>query len=77
MAPPGRVFTIDRVATMLNEEVAWLEDIALEMEPEDGCLSVWGTDDEIATTAFTPSGVEYLKGLIEPYKARRPPRATE
>lgn len=56
---------------MLTEEVAGREDNALDTEPEEGCLSVW-TDDEIRTTAFTRSGVEHLKELVEPYKAPWP-----
>ncbi len=39
---PSFVFTIARVAKMLDEDEAWLQEIALEMEPEDGCLAVWG-----------------------------------
>lgn len=38
MAAPSFVFTIARVAIMLGEDEAWLEEIALEMEPEDGRL---------------------------------------
>jgi hypothetical protein len=33
---------ITRVAKMLDEDEAWLQEIALEMEPEDGRLAVWG-----------------------------------
>lgn len=43
---------------MLGEDQAWLEEIALAMEPEDGCLDVWDIDDDSAITAFTPDGVE-------------------
>jgi hypothetical protein len=77
MPAPSHVFTIARVAQMLGEDEAWLEDIAIEMGPEDGHLGVWGTDDDIAITAFTPDGVEYLKELIELYKAQRPPRSSK
>ena len=52
MAAPSSVFTISRVAEMLGEDEEWLHDIALEMEPEDGCLIVWGTGDQ-STTVFT------------------------
>ena len=74
MAAPSYVLTIARVARMLDEDEAWLEKIAAEMEPEDGCLSVWGIDEDIAVTAFTPRGVEHLKELVDLYKAQRPPR---
>jgi hypothetical protein len=59
MAAQSSVFTITRVAKMLGEDQAWLEEIALTMEPEDGCLDVWDIDD-IAITAFTPDGVENI-----------------
>ena len=38
---------------MLGEDEALLEDIASDMDPEDGCLSVMDLDDEVSTTAFT------------------------
>ena len=45
MAAPSYVFTIARVAEMLGEDEDWLQTIADDMEPEDGCLRVCGTDD--------------------------------
>lgn len=65
MAAPSCVFTITRVARMLDQDEAWLEEIALDMEPEDGRLWICDLDDDIAVTAFTPFGVESLKELIE------------
>jgi hypothetical protein len=68
MAAPGAVFTIARVAKMLGEDEDWLWDVALEMDPEDGCLTVYDVDDE-GTSAFTSFGIENLKELIEIHKA--------
>jgi hypothetical protein len=68
MAAPSAVFTIARVAKMLGEDKDWLWDVALEMEPEDGCLTVYDVDDD-GTTAFTSFGIENLKELIEIHKA--------
>ena len=68
MAAPGAVFTIARVAEMLGEDIDWLLGIALEMDPEDGCLTVYDLNDE-GTTAFTTFGIENLKWLIEIHKA--------
>ena len=56
MAAPGAVFTIARVADMLGEDVDWLSDVALEMDPEDGCLTVHDIDDE-GTPAFASFGI--------------------
>ena len=65
MAAPSYVYTIRRVARMLNEDVDRLEEIALNMEPEDGCLSILDLDDDVSTTAFTADGVENLKELLD------------
>jgi hypothetical protein len=55
---------LDRLVAELAEqhgfETGWtipanMRDLALEMEPESGCLTVWGNGDR-STTAFTPAG---------------------
>jgi len=63
MAAPSSVSTIGRVAKMLGEDENLLHDIAIDMEPEDGCLTVWDIDD-VSTVAFTAQGIENLKELI-------------
>jgi hypothetical protein len=68
MAAPSAVFTIARVAAMLGEDEDWLSDVALEMDPEDGRMTVYGVNDE-GTTGFTRFGIENLKELIEMHKA--------
>ena len=68
MAAPSAVFTIARVAAMLGEDEDWLWDVALEMDPEDGRMTVFGVNDE-GTTGFTSFGIENLKELIEMHKA--------
>jgi|1185.fasta_scaffold221398_1 hypothetical protein len=68
MAAPSAVFTIARVAAMLGEDENWLSDVALEMDPEAGRLTVYGVSDE-STTGFTSFGIENLKELIEIHKA--------
>ena len=47
----SRVRTIDRVAKDLGEEVNFLFDVAIEMEPEDGLIWVLSS----ATKASWPS----------------------
>lgn len=71
MAAPSCVFTIARVAKMLGEDEAWLEELAMAMDPQDGRLDVIGNDDDIAITAFTPQGVEYLEELVKLHKDRK------
>jgi len=68
MAAPSAVFTIARVAAMVGEDEDWLSDVALEMDPEAGCLTIYGVNDE-GTTGFTSFGIENLKELVEIYKA--------
>lgn len=82
MAAITAVFTIARVAQMLGEDEDWLHEISIELEPEDGCISIWGTaEDADGSTGFTASGIENLKDLIRehrhqgkaPPKSRTPP----
>jgi hypothetical protein len=68
MAAASAVFTIARVAAMLGEDEDWLSNVALEMDPEAGRLTVYGVNDE-GTTGFTSFGIENLKELIEIHKA--------
>ncbi len=42
MAAISHVFTISRVAQMLAEDEHLLHDISIEMDPEDGRLTVLG-----------------------------------
>lgn len=70
MAAPSYVFTLSRVANMLGADEELLRELAMGMEPEDGCLSVLGPDDNDSIIAFTPFGVENLKELLEDLKER-------
>ena len=54
MAGISHVFTITRVAEMIGEDEDWLQEISIEMDPEDGCLTVLGPGEE-TITAFTAS----------------------
>ena len=68
MAALSYVYTSARVARMVGEDEKTLEEIAMQMDPEDGRLSVIDLDDEVFTTAFTPFGVENLKELLADLK---------
>ena len=63
MAAISHVFTIDYVAKMLGEDVEWLHELQIGMEPEDGCLWVHGVGED-GVPAFTGYGIEYLKETI-------------
>ena len=60
----SHVRTIDRVAKELGEDVDFLFDVAIEMEPEDGVIWVQGLEDE-SVVAFTNFAVDSLVELIK------------
>ena len=62
MAGISHVFTISRVAEMLGENEDWLQEISIEMDPEDGRLIVWGTGEQ-TITAFTDDARTWGVGL--------------
>ena len=63
MAAPSCVFTIARVALMLGKDEDLLSDLAMQLEPEDGRLWIYDTDDH-EKLGFTERGIESLKELI-------------
>jgi hypothetical protein len=75
LAAISHVFTIDYVAKLLGEDVEWLHELQIDMEPEDGCLWVHGVGED-GVPAFTEDGIEYLKETIaiERRARRAPPR---
>ncbi len=67
-AAPSYVFT--RVAKMLGKDEALLENIAImSMDPKDCRRTIIDLDDEVSTTAVTPSDVENFE---EPLADLRP-----
>ena len=67
MTALSAVFAIARAAAMLGETVDLLDGIADQLEPEDGCLWIYDTDER-ATLGFTMRGIEILKELIADQK---------
>ena len=65
MAAPSYVYTIARVARMLGQDETLLENIALmNMDPEDGRITILDLNDDVSITAFTAFGVKNLKELL-------------
>ncbi len=62
MAAPSFVYTIAYAAELLGEDEEWLLELAEQLEPEDGRLWIYDTDDR-ATLGFTERGIESLKEL--------------
>ena len=70
MARTRNLVTMECVAEILGEDVEWLIDIAIELEPEDGCLTVFGPGEQWFY-ALTEDGVENLKELIQIHRTAR------
>jgi hypothetical protein len=64
MAASRYVFTIGYVARMIGEDETRISEIAMDMEPEDGCLAVVDVNDE-STVVFTTRGIENLRELLD------------
>ena len=62
MAAPSCVFTLARAAELLGKDEEWLDELAGQLEPEDGRLWIYDTADR-ATLGFTERGIECLKEL--------------
>ncbi len=67
----SRVRTIDRVAKAPSEDVDFLFDVAIEMEPEDGLIWVLSLGDE-NVMSFTDDGVDSLVELIKIHREMTP-----
>jgi hypothetical protein len=65
-----RVYTIGYVARMIGEDEDWLSDLAIDMDPEDGRLWVYGVGED-GVTAFTDFGIENLQQIIADLRADR------
>jgi hypothetical protein len=75
LAAIAAVFTMGYVASMLGEDEDWLNELSIDMFPEDGCLRVYGVGEH-GVTAFTQYGIECLQQIIADERAagRAPPQ---
>jgi hypothetical protein len=67
MAAPAHAFTLARAAQILDENEQLLWDLAVNMEPEDGCLWIYGIDQQ-EMLAFTDRGLECLQELLAEHR---------
>jgi hypothetical protein len=67
MAAPSIVFTADYAAQRFRVDPDVIEELAEEITPELGCLSVIESTNENAraVTAFTHQGLEFLEDLLD------------
>jgi hypothetical protein len=68
MAAITRVYMLGYVAEMLGEDADWLHDLCIDMEFEDGRLSVYGVGED-GVTALTDFGIENLQQIINDLRA--------
>jgi hypothetical protein len=45
VAAPSHMFTLGRAAELLGQDEQLLSDLAVDLEPEDGCLWVYDIGD--------------------------------
>jgi hypothetical protein len=57
------VHTLAAVALTLRVSEELLHDLSIGMEPEDGCIAVYGPGEEY-TPAFTVDAIERLRELM-------------
>lgn len=67
LAAISNVFTIACVAKRLGEDEETLADLAINLDPEDGCLWVMNDTDD-GTLAFTEFGIENLQEILADLK---------
>ena len=67
MAAPSMVFTSRYAASRLRVDLDLIEELAEQMSPEDGCLSIIDSLDETAesVTAFTRRGLDRLNEMLD------------
>ena len=67
MAAPSMVFTARFAASRLGVDIDVIEELAEQMAPEDGRLSIIDSldDNAASVTGFTRNGLEYLEDLLD------------
>jgi hypothetical protein len=69
MACESSFSTIELVGEMINEDPDLLRQISVEMEPEDGCVTIYGKNDE-SIIAFSDFGIETLVNLLKEIRSQ-------
>ena len=78
MAAPAFAYTIARAAELLGEDEELLYEIAIELEPEDGCLWIIGTGDQQTLAGLHPTGDgEPSRAPLKRPDRGREPKATQ
>jgi len=56
LAAISRVYSIGYVAKILDEDEDWLNEIASELEPEDGRLYIVNGGEDVNVRSWPPAG---------------------
>ena len=70
-----QVYTVERVAKDLGVSEELVQELTLDLEPEDGVIWVYGANDDDGILAFTDEGIEEVKLLLEHYHRASPSEA--
>ena len=65
------VRTLALVASDFGEDVDWLADIAIDLEPEDGLIWVYDPEHPDGTMALSQFGIEALCNLIAIHRSTK------
>jgi hypothetical protein len=67
-----QVYTVERVARDLGVSEQLIQELTLDLEPDDGVIWVYGANDDDGILAFTDEGIEEVKLLLEHYHRASP-----
>ena len=67
-----QVYTVERVARDLGVSEQLIQELTLDLEPEDGVIWVYSANDDDGILAFTDEGIEEVKLLLEHYHRASP-----
>ncbi|WP_295637311.1 hypothetical protein [Novosphingobium sp.] len=67
MAAPSMVFAARFAANHLGIDIEVIEELAEQMEPEDGCLNILDSlhENAASVTGFTRKGLDFLEDLLD------------
>jgi hypothetical protein len=76
MAAISSYYTLARTAEILDEDEEWLHELSIDMFAEDGCVTIYGVNED-SITAFSDFGIENLRETILELRSSRdaPPKS--
>jgi len=69
MAEESSFSTVELVGEMIGEDPDLLRQISIEMDPEDGCVTIYSKNDE-SIIALSDFGIETLVNLLKEIRSQ-------